>query len=136
MLFRARKPVLVKGLGGTLSGRYLVERVRHVITLGSHKQRLTLRRNALGVTGDEPFGDAGRRSVLMDRFHGKYVGTVVDNDDPKGLCRLKVNVPEVLGDETTGWCLPSHAVRRSRRRAGRGATDRRRGLRGMAGRRH
>lgn len=43
----------------------------------------------------------------MDRFHGRYAGTVVDNDDPKGLCRLKVNVPEVLGDATTGWCLPS-----------------------------
>lgn len=57
VLFRARKPVLVKGLGGTLSGRYLVEKVRHEITLGSHKQKLTLRRNALGVTGDEPFGE-------------------------------------------------------------------------------
>lgn len=43
----------------------------------------------------------------MDRFHGRYLGTVVDNDDPKGLCRLKVVVPEVLGEETSGWCLPS-----------------------------
>lgn len=43
----------------------------------------------------------------MDRFHGRYVGTVEDNEDSKGLCRLKVKVPEVLGEETTGWCLPS-----------------------------
>jgi hypothetical protein len=43
----------------------------------------------------------------MDRFPGRYVGTVVDNDDPKGLCRLKATVPEVLGEETSGWCLPS-----------------------------
>ena len=43
----------------------------------------------------------------MDRFPGRYLGTVVDNDDPKGLCRLRVTVPEVLGPETTGWCLPS-----------------------------
>ncbi|HLL64846.1 MAG TPA: phage baseplate assembly protein V [Micromonosporaceae bacterium] len=43
----------------------------------------------------------------MDRFPGRYVGTVVDNDDPKGLCRLKATVPEVLGAETSGWCLPS-----------------------------
>jgi uncharacterized protein involved in type VI secretion and phage assembly len=43
----------------------------------------------------------------MDRFPGCYAGVVVDNDDPKGLCRLKVKVPEVLGDETTGWALPS-----------------------------
>ena len=43
----------------------------------------------------------------MDRFPGRYVGTVVDNDDPKGLCRVKVKVPEVFRDETAGWALPS-----------------------------
>jgi uncharacterized protein involved in type VI secretion and phage assembly len=43
----------------------------------------------------------------VDRFLGRYVGIVVDNADPKGLCRIKVRVPEVLGEETTGWCLPS-----------------------------
>jgi hypothetical protein len=59
VLFRARRPVLAKGLGSTLSGQYLVEKVRHQVTLGSHRQRLTLRRNALGVTGAEPFGTLG-----------------------------------------------------------------------------
>jgi hypothetical protein len=43
----------------------------------------------------------------MDRFYGKFIGTVEANDDPKHLCRLKAKVPEVLGDETSGWCLPS-----------------------------
>jgi len=43
----------------------------------------------------------------VDRFPGLYAGSVVDNDDPKGLCRLKAKVPEVLGDESVGWCLPS-----------------------------
>lgn len=42
----------------------------------------------------------------MERFQGKYLGTVVDNADPKQLMRLRVQVPEVLGQETTGWCLP------------------------------
>ena len=42
----------------------------------------------------------------MERFQGKYLGVVVDNDDPKGSMRLRVQVPEVLGEETTGWCLP------------------------------
>jgi hypothetical protein len=59
VLFRARKPVLAKGIGSTLSGRYLVEKVRHQITLATHKQKLTLRRNALGLLGDEPFGELG-----------------------------------------------------------------------------
>lgn len=43
----------------------------------------------------------------MDRFPGRYLGTVVDNDDPKKLCRVKVKVPEVFRDETAGWALPS-----------------------------
>jgi len=43
---------------------------------------------------------------MTDRFHGKYLGTVVDNDDPKALGRIRVKVPEVFGDETSGWCLP------------------------------
>jgi uncharacterized protein involved in type VI secretion and phage assembly len=43
---------------------------------------------------------------MMDRFHGKYVGIVVDNEDPKRLSRIRVQVPEVFGEETSGWCLP------------------------------
>lgn len=56
LLVRARRPLLVRGLGTTLSGRYLVDRVQHVVTSSSHRQRLELRRNALGLSGDEPFG--------------------------------------------------------------------------------
>jgi phage protein D len=56
VLLRARRTVLVKGLGSELSGRYLVERVRHRITANRHVQELTLTRNALGLSGDEPFG--------------------------------------------------------------------------------
>ena len=43
---------------------------------------------------------------MTDRLHGKYLGIVIDNDDPKKLGRVRVQVPEVFGDETTGWCLP------------------------------
>jgi uncharacterized protein involved in type VI secretion and phage assembly len=43
---------------------------------------------------------------VSERFTGKYAAIVVDNEDPKGLARLKVQVPEVFGDETTGWAVP------------------------------
>lgn len=58
-MLRARRTVLVKGLGDTLSGRYLVQRVRHHVTTTTHRQGVTLVRNALGLKGDEPFGADG-----------------------------------------------------------------------------
>jgi uncharacterized protein involved in type VI secretion and phage assembly len=43
---------------------------------------------------------------MAERLPGKYVAIVVDNADPKGLSRLKVKVPEVFGEQETGWCQP------------------------------
>lgn len=42
-----------------------------------------------------------------DRYYGKYRGTVVDNEDPSNLARLRAKVPEVLGEVDSGWALPS-----------------------------
>jgi uncharacterized protein involved in type VI secretion and phage assembly len=42
---------------------------------------------------------------MSERFHGKYAAIVVDNADPKALARIRAQVPEVFGQETTGWCL-------------------------------
>lgn len=39
-------------------------------------------------------------------YYGKYRGLVEENDDPKNMGRLKAKVPELLGDEVTGWALP------------------------------
>jgi hypothetical protein len=64
LMLRARRTVLVKGLGSSLSGRYLVERVRHVVSAEAHRQRLELSRNALGLSGDEPFGGGGLGGLL------------------------------------------------------------------------
>ena len=41
------------------------------------------------------------------RFYGKYRGLVSDVDDPSKLGRLRAKVPAVLGDEESGWALPS-----------------------------
>ncbi len=42
----------------------------------------------------------------MSQFFGKYRGTVDDNMDIEKRGRLKVKVPAVLGDITSGWALP------------------------------
>lgn len=55
-VLKAKKPVMVRGVGRQFSGRYYVERVLHVIGGdGSYVQRFTLRRNATGLTGQESF---------------------------------------------------------------------------------
>ena len=38
--------------------------------------------------------------------YGKYRGTVSDNQDPRKQGRLKVKVPEILGDTDSGWAMP------------------------------
>ena len=40
------------------------------------------------------------------RFYGKYRGIVQDTDDPRGMSRIRVQVPEVLDDQTSPWALP------------------------------
>ena len=48
--------------------------------------------------------------VVRHRHYGKYRGTVVDNNDPKRMARLRLRVPNALGpDVVTGWaaaCIP------------------------------
>jgi uncharacterized protein involved in type VI secretion and phage assembly len=42
-------------------------------------------------------------------FYGKYRGVVTDNKDPLFTGRVRAKVPDVLGDEESGWamaCMP------------------------------
>jgi uncharacterized protein involved in type VI secretion and phage assembly len=40
-------------------------------------------------------------------FYGKFRGSVTDNRDPLQQGRIKASVPDVLGDEESGWALPA-----------------------------
>lgn len=40
------------------------------------------------------------------RFYGKYRGIVQDTNDPRGMGRIRAQVPEVLDAETSPWALP------------------------------
>lgn len=40
------------------------------------------------------------------KYYGLYRGVVVDNKDPKKLGRLKIQVPQVSGEEVTDWAWP------------------------------
>jgi phage baseplate assembly protein gpV len=43
---------------------------------------------------------------VQHRFYGKYRGRVTDTSDPLNRGRIRVNVPEVLGEVESGWCVP------------------------------
>lgn len=54
------------------------------------------------MNGKRGFFDRFRRN----KYFGMYRGTVVNNDDPKKLCRIRASVPSLLGEQLTGWALP------------------------------
>src|SRR2546421_12148156 len=39
-------------------------------------------------------------------FYGKYRGVVSDNDDPLMIGRIRAQVPDVMGDDESGWAMP------------------------------
>lgn len=54
-ILRAKRTINVCGAGRQFSGTYYVERVHHVISGDSYTQSFSLRRNAMGLTGQERF---------------------------------------------------------------------------------
>jgi hypothetical protein len=42
----------------------------------------------------------------VQRFYGKYRGTVVNNIDPMQMGRVQVLVPDVSGDLPASWAMP------------------------------
>lgn len=42
----------------------------------------------------------------MSSFYGKYRGTVSDINDPLMIGRIKAKVPDVMGDQESGWAMP------------------------------
>jgi phage protein D len=56
-VLRAKRPVLVRGAGRQFSGSYYIDRVLHTFTPQGYTQRFSLRRNGLGLTGQESFSE-------------------------------------------------------------------------------
>lgn len=43
---------------------------------------------------------------MSNHFYGKYRGTVTDIQDPLMMGRVRAKVPDVLGDQESGWAMP------------------------------
>jgi hypothetical protein len=45
--------------------------------------------------------------VTVETISGLFRGICVDNEDPEGLGRIRVQVPQVLGTAASGWAFPA-----------------------------
>jgi len=43
---------------------------------------------------------------MSNQFYGKYRGTVTDIQDPQMMGRVRAKVPDVMGDQESGWAMP------------------------------
>lgn len=43
---------------------------------------------------------------MNNSFYGKYRGKVTDNMDPLMMGRVRATVPDVMGDQESGWAMP------------------------------
>lgn len=43
---------------------------------------------------------------MSGNYYGKYRGKVTDIQDPLMMGRIRANVPDVMGDEESGWAMP------------------------------
>jgi hypothetical protein len=43
---------------------------------------------------------------MNQKYYGKYRGKVTDINDPLLIGRIQANVPDVMGDEDSGWAMP------------------------------
>jgi uncharacterized protein involved in type VI secretion and phage assembly len=43
---------------------------------------------------------------MSDRFWGKYRGVVTDTNDPLVSGRIRARVPDVMGEQESGWAMP------------------------------
>lgn len=43
---------------------------------------------------------------MNNTFYGKYRGIVTDNKDPLMIGRVRAKVPDVMGDQESGWAMP------------------------------
>ena len=43
---------------------------------------------------------------MSEKFYGKYRGRVTDINDPLMIGRIQAMVPDVMGDQASGWAMP------------------------------
>ncbi len=66
VILRAKRPVLIKGLGTAWSGTYYVSRVVHQFTPTAYRQRFWVMRNRTGASGSESYEAVSNQSAAIN----------------------------------------------------------------------
>lgn len=61
------------------------------------------------MSGMNSVNDRLQDAVEDDKYDGYIIGTVTENNDPDGVARIKIKIPNVLDTDQgpVPWCLPS-----------------------------
>ena len=110
----SRRLVGVRGAGDNYDGNYYVKQVTHKIALGEYTQSFTLTREGRGASVPirGTFDRLGKGESVNGQgslFYGKYRGIVTNNNDITFPGRIRARVPDVFGDDESGWAMPSAA---------------------------
>ena len=99
-VLRARRLVGLRGVGYMHDGYYYVKNVTHKIKKGEVQPVIhTCSRRTR-------FHNSGCDAMSIQRFYGKYHGTVTTNADEENRGRIRAKVPAVFDEEEAGWALP------------------------------
>ena len=50
----------------------------------------------------------------MNKYYGKYRGTVFNNIDPEQCGRIQAFIPDVLGIAPSSWAMPCFPIKKYR----------------------
>jgi phage protein D len=88
--------VELKGIGRRFSGRYRITHALHIYNGEGYKTEFT-------VSGHQTNTFSELIKPKEDTKRGVVIGIVTNNQDPDGLCRVKVKFPTLPGNEESYW---------------------------------
>jgi phage protein D len=88
--------VELKGIGQKFSGRYRITRALHIYSGEGYTTEFT-------ISGHQSNTLAELVKAKEETKRGVVIGIVTNNNDPDGLCRVKVKYPTLPGNEESFW---------------------------------
>jgi phage protein D len=110
----AGTPVSISGVADMFAGRYVLTRTRQVFDKDGYRTHFEVsgrqQRSLLGLVtrgaaaaAVAPTATASAATTGSPRFYGAFRGIVTANEDPLKEGRVKLQLPQVFGDQESDW---------------------------------